>query len=664
MNREVGLFRKTIDGEEITSFLDPPFPEPDESLLGWITRSADDHAYRSVSRALRKAGFRLLRPEGLPMYGRTIAERLSFLLKAPENEVEARVYEAIPRDKGQDQIDFFGSKIRRAYRETTVRRVSPRALSTSCYHRAIWEIRIFGFCTDTRELLLSSCPVCGKRLGWQRTHGIEYCDSCKNDNRERLTDLRNFPQRKVTAEDEAGLDVMCDLIHPLPERKERARRSLNAAFAESANAEIFEFGIALCCAETMQTNRTQKALERPKHVEDYARFTPDVLSHAGRAILDWPEGLHEIADRIRAKATERLGFYGIAKELGPLTALGREGILSQGLKNLVKEAIDRDMRVTAASLPTIRRSDYRNRNDLITCSEASQKYHRHGSLLTRLAKEGILRSLRAAGAKNGPLLFYETDIEDLTAKAAKAENKSEAAIRLGIPAGALPELAQCGMITKLAGPETHLLGSNECYDRKSIDLLIASIEAVALAGTPPATHVRITKAVNRIGIPGPKPWGPIFEAILGRKLKIWRIEGRLTAAMTRHAVEHIDRIYEVIKPARPEPLPSPHGRITYREAADIIGTSESMVSKLVRAKLLPATNEFQLKIERSDVIRFTKDKILTSELAKRTGVMCKLIRPRMAKLGIEPIARTDRRCGGFVWSRPQVEAALPGYQLS
>lgn len=573
--------------------------------------------------------------------------------------IHTRVYDAVPCDEGQDQIGFFGSQIRRAYRETTVRRISPRALSVSPYHRAIWEIRIFGFCTDTRELLLDSCPVCGKGLGWQRTHGIEYCDSCKNADRERLTDLRDFPQPVITVEDEAGLNLMCDLIHPLQDRKERARRSLSSPITDYTNSELFEFGIALCCAETMQPNRTQKVLERPKHVKHYARFTPDILSHAGRALLNWPSGLEAIAVRVRAKAADRQGFYGVAKELGPLTAIGRENILSRGLRGLLREAINRDMRETAAFLPTTRRSDYRNRSDLIMCSDASKKYHRHGSQLARLAKEGILKSLRAAGAKTGPLLLYEAEIEDLVAKAAKAENASTAAVRLGIPTGALPALAQGGMINKVVGPETRLLGSAECYDSRSIDLLIASVQAVAIHGTPPATRVRITKAVNRIGISGPKPWCSIFDAILGQRLKIWRIEGRLTAAMTSRAVEHIDRIYELIHPKRCERIPDTYGRITYREAADIIGTSESMIADLVRGKLISTSNGFQLKIERADAVRFTMEKMLTSELSRRTGIICKLVRPHLARLGVEPIARTDERCGGFVWSRSQVDSVLP-----
>jgi hypothetical protein len=280
-------------------------------------------------------------------------------------------------------------------------------------------------------------------------------------------------------------------------------------------------------------------------------------------------------------------------------------------------------------------------------------------LFRRLAKEGVLRSWRAEGTKKGPLLLYDAEIADLVAKAAMAENQTDAAVRLGIPAGALPDLARRGMIRRVIGPETRLLfrESQECYHRESVDLLIRSVEAAATREPLPETCVRITKAVNRVGIPGPKPWCQIIAAILDRKLKIWRIEGRLTAAMTRHAVEHIDRIYEVIQPGHFRCLRPEHGRINYREAADLIGTSESTVSRLVRAKLLRAINQFQLKIERADAIRFTEEKVLTSELSKRTGIICKLIRPHMARLGVKPIARTERG-GGFVWSRAQVEAVL------
>jgi TniQ len=496
VTREVGICRTTIDGTEVTSFLDPPTSAPDESLLGWVARAAADHAFRSIKRAPEKAGIRRSSPETLPLLGHAICDQISFLLKVPRAEVEARVYGALRQGSGRDQIEFFGSQIRKAYRESKIRRVSPRALAASPHHRAIWEIRIFGFCTDTKEVLLTVCPVCGSTLGWRRTHGIEYCDSCKDRKGERATDLRDFPQPIVTAQDEAGLSIMCDLIHPLSERREKARRSISAPLVEYANNEIFEFGIALCCAETMRPTRTQKTLERPKRLEDYARFTPEILSHAGRAILDWPNGLHSIIDGIRAKADERRNFYGIGKELGPLAALGRLYSLPQGIRNLVKVAIDKDMLETAASLPTPRRLDTRNRSDLITSRKASQKYHCEHSLLGRLAKQGILKSIRAEGCQQAPLLLYDAEIAELVERASEAESSTKAAMRLGIPTGALPDLTRRGMTTEVKGSEKRLLGSKDCYKTKSIDDLIASIEAAANRGAPPETHVTIAKAVS------------------------------------------------------------------------------------------------------------------------------------------------------------------------
>jgi hypothetical protein len=85
--------------------------------------------------------------------------------------------------------------------------------------------------------------------------------------------------------------------------------------------------------------------------------------------------------------------------------------------------------------------------------------------------------------------------------------------------------------------------------------------------------------------------------------------------------------------------------------------SRDMVTHLVRTNHLPATDQFQLKIERSDVVRFVDEKMLTSELSKRTGVICKLTGPYMADLGVKPIATTTQG-RGFIWSRLQVEAAL------
>jgi len=77
-----------------------------------------------------------------------------------------------------------------------------------------------------------------------------------------------------------------------------------------------------------------------------------------------------------------------------------------------------------------------------------------------------------------------------------------------------------------------------------------------------------------------------------------------------------------------------------------------MISHLVRAKQLPATDRFQLKIDRSDVIRFTKEKMLTPELSRQAGIICKLVPAFMARLGTVDSRNSHLRANqiqGFFW---------------
>ncbi len=82
-----------------------------------------------------------------------------------------------------------------------------------------------------------------------------------------------------------------------------------------------------------------------------------------------------------------------------------------------------------------------------------------------------------------------------------------------------------------------------------------------------------------------------------------------------------------------------------------------MVAALVRAEQLPAAERFQLKLERADVQAFIEEKMLTAEIAVRTGLACKCVPDHMAKLGVEPIASVSQG-RGFVWPRHAVEAVL------
>jgi hypothetical protein len=59
-------------------------------------------------------------------------------------EIERRLHRPGTLDnKRSAAIDFFGAMIRADYRDSRHRRVSPRALSVSLHHHAIWDLRVF-----------------------------------------------------------------------------------------------------------------------------------------------------------------------------------------------------------------------------------------------------------------------------------------------------------------------------------------------------------------------------------------------------------------------------------------------------------------------------------------------------------------------------------------
>src|SRR5437016_5013238 len=133
MIREVGIKRAIISEVEVTSFLDPAPPFPDESLLGYYARVADDHLFGSMNLALKKAGINTLYPEGLATH--LDAEKaLAFSLKTSECEIARRMH----RSETLGMMEFFGTLIRKVYHEQYNRRVSPRALKIAPYYRAIW----------------------------------------------------------------------------------------------------------------------------------------------------------------------------------------------------------------------------------------------------------------------------------------------------------------------------------------------------------------------------------------------------------------------------------------------------------------------------------------------------------------------------------------------
>ncbi|WP_426130078.1 hypothetical protein [Pararhizobium sp. PWRC1-1] len=160
------------------------------------------------------------------------------------------------------------------------RRVSPRALRKAPYLRAMWRIFPVGFDPDTKEMLISHCPVCTRRLAATFMGDVWCCDRCSHISEEgelRAVDLREHDQCLVGEDLWKDLDFVTSMIDPTAmelRRKERSR--MHKDFDDLSNGEIFEVIYAI-------------ARSLPGSLAPARNIPPENLALAGAIVRGWPE---------------------------------------------------------------------------------------------------------------------------------------------------------------------------------------------------------------------------------------------------------------------------------------------------------------------------------------------------------------------------------------
>ncbi len=550
---------------------------------------------------------------------------------------------------------FFGTSIRTKHREGPVRRVSPRGLADAPYIRAMWQLRPIGFDPRTKELLLSDCPVCGATLGFSRTYGVCFCDRCAENDElgfvQPAVDLRDFPQPIVESGDMAALDFVTGLVDPDPAVRSLFSPVLDDDLTCLDRGEIFDLCMAIVGVLDQDPKRAVTSPAKPTTRADYERlFTPDRLAEAGRIILDWRSGFDGLCERARATSPERPGFYGIKAELGQVYALTVDRTLTENVRKVVREAVLRNMATSSAGV-AVRRTEHRGRTDLITSQQAAQRFDIRLKLFQRLARAPELTHHRASGTKKGPVLFVAEEIAALAALRADLESSSSVGLRLGIPNGAVAQLAQAGLIEKVTGPVLlTVIGKNQ-YRRSTVDALIRDIEAKIGSGPTGSFHIRLSKAMHRMPA-GEKPWVPLVQAVLSGRLAVFEVEGRLSATLVKLAASPFEEVVAAVVGAAGttddvEPM------VTRAEAADILGITVATVIGMIGADLLPEHGSGVCNLRRSDVVQVARTYISTAEASRIIGVGYRWVRGKLAEVGIQPVAEL-REHRGILYDREQV----------
>lgn len=622
-----------------------PAPHPDESLLGLAARTMARNGYTDLLRLRRFANLAGRNVGTYPALDDAEADRLAAVLRLPAADVVGRLHRGVERaDVAGDRIDFFGVPLRAAYREWRWRRTSPRALAAAPYHRAIHDLRPFGFCTQTLEALIDACPACHRRLDWLVTRGIAFCPRCVDEDDYPTVDLRDHPQPLVELEDPAGARLLASLVDPRPDVRAEAMGRVDPALRHETPGDLFELAISVALAMGTSPDADRNAV-RSVRGDGAITFAPATLAQVGRMLMEWRTGFSAAADLMRATASDRGTRFGIHKEIGALRLLRTRRTLAPSVRVIVADAIRRDMRRTAENPAAPRRKADRH-EALVDAREAAAILGVGGKTVTRLAKRGEVEVVRSGD--RAMVLMRRVEVEALRQAHADMVDGPSAARAMGLPLEALEALADAGAITRATGPALALVAARVYFRRSSLDVYVARIMAGVRDGESTAAFRPFGAAIRRLP-PGDRPWLAILAAIGDGTLPC-RPRAATGPAFMRLSVDEaaLARVAALGEPGR-----DGAGRVAYREAAILLGVPEPTVSWIVAAGLLATTGEHDRRLTRDAIRRFNAEYALTAEVARSLGVPPPRLKQVLAGRGIQPVAALHKGMR-LVWRRSEV----------
>jgi transposase-like protein len=635
-------------------------PEPfvDESLLGYMDRALQNTMIRNVRHAFRMAGSDP-DPNTTPNASKLTEEAaagVAALFKLDPQEVRRRWYR---RDHGSSgKIEFFGTTIRSQYWESRYRRVSPRALAMRPSHRALWEIRAFGFDSETNEPLLETCPVCGRRLGWIIMRGPTKCDHCIGEDGYPSTDLRDHPQPILEFEDEEAVRFVVNLVHPDPARRRVAMALAPSDLAGATDGDLFE--AAMCMASALRPGAAHRMTDagRPLRAPDFAAIAPDMLGVAGRALIGGESGFASLTARMRLSADERTASHGLYKELGPLAYMPLDRHLSPVVRRFANDAIARDLARTRDD-GFVRRSVPRLADEQgglwwnLDALSAELGIRKHA--LARVADSGTVEVRRADG-EHSPVLMKISDVAPLVAAYKDSVLARTVTALLRVPATAIEDLARRKLIQRAEGPVAAMLPEKRYYRESSARALLIAIRGRALPAGEGGRRAKLIVAARKFGRAA--TWPDIVEGITAGTLRIhskkpfgrdWRYAVTVDEA---ELGRFLDRVAGVGDPCGNEPW------LTRDQAAQLLGVDETIVWGLGKHGFLTKREGHVAMFSRAEVERVASRYIFGPEMIRRSifGQGAQLNR-WLKSVGVLPVA-TLRGKNAKVYDRVQFESVL------
>ncbi len=361
----------------------PVAPMPGEGLADLIYRAACLNRFRRV-RDLVGLGFNFSHAWAVDDRAEYIG--LADRLGTPKGHADLEPLMYRRPAAGSSNVNFFGASLSRQ-QLTGKRRVSPLSLRSSLHSKAIWHLRSLNFDPGNYQLLISCCqnPSCKRELNFIYPLGIHRCHRCGYDLRETESEL-------ALTDDKEALDFVTGLVDPERPEGKLATSQLHPDLCRQNPGEIFMLCALVGAAFQNRDPSTRRRIAT-------TTVDPLNLAKAGRAILNWPDGLaHIVSDfgqfRSASKGSEPHSFSRFCKDAGVLN----------------KDTIVAVKRVVAFSRSGNKQARCLRRLEVIN-PNAGRTLRLEVAALTAASTDGDFLQASSV-SKLPPIVLYDSYIED------------------------------------------------------------------------------------------------------------------------------------------------------------------------------------------------------------------------------------------------------------
>lgn len=605
----------------------PLVPIEGESLDGFIARVAAHNMLENALAITSLGGVIYGHRPDLSLNGWDSLHAVAKCLKVGPRDLQGRSYP--PTEDERDFRLFFGTPVERRHLEIRTRRFSPSALRLSAHHRALWQLRLLPFCSETWEYLLDRCPRCYSVQRWYRTNGIERCDFC-------VEDLRRAPAELVPVEQREGCRGAVELLHPHPDRKKAALASLPPLVRELGN----DGAIALL-------------------VRLFSLVDHTFPLRGAAASISWGAPPRQITAALHQAWTLLAGWPGDAITFMNKRIQGARGAYTDGNHGrsvgFLKRAAECPHREAGAAIASLReRLDLDGpsgpviRSRTIDIPSLTRILGRSASRLADIRQKGGLPPVFCLVNGGAAARYDGAEIAVIRQGYEQRLSFERAGSLLGISYHGIEQLSLMGFLPAIPHPYFAICYGGPQTTLKAFQNLCRSIENRAARGVPDPVPLR--RASMAIG-GRLKPWGPIFEAL--------RV-GSIPYALAPEPQPLSQRILipneatSLLSTLRFEKSDFPEfefvDSMTGRDAGEALNLQHKEYTPLVKTYVTPGRNGERI-IPVSDVEVFAADLIGSTEVALRLGLSSGSAFHRLRRLGVA--AETS-----FLWPRQSVERLL------